>query len=186
MPPNPKDQPWTGRAIRIVEQHWDVPAHGYATSGHARNSDHYSGNALDADVPGSDSQLRASGEGKRIGDEIADYFTRNARALGTKYVIWNGRINNLDGEGWALYQGGNRHTGHVHVSFQPPGTGLPVPGGGAAADALPLALSGARGIAVEWLFVGLGVALAGLGAWRVVAPQARKALRTGLRSVGLA
>jgi hypothetical protein len=43
----------------------------------------------------------------------------NARRLGIQYIIWNGRIwgSYNWSSGWRYYNGANRHTDHVHISF---------------------------------------------------------------------
>lgn len=75
---------------------------GYATSGHIKNSDHYTGKALDF--------MTYNGQG------LADYTVANAGSLGVKYVIWNRQIWQ-PGSGWTKYTGTSPHTDHVHVSF---------------------------------------------------------------------
>lgn len=63
----------------------------------------------------------ASGGDKRYGDNLANYFIRNADRLGVLYVIWFKRIY-LVGIGWRAYNNGNGdpssdHTNHVHLSM---------------------------------------------------------------------
>lgn len=71
----------------------------------ARKSDHNSGNALDVGI------IPASAP---LGDTISELLLRDSRS---KYVIWNRRINTLDGRGWRAYTGASPHTEHVHVSI---------------------------------------------------------------------
>lgn len=71
----------------------------------ARKSDHNDGDALDIGI---------IPESAPLGDEIAELLLGDGR---TKYVIWNRRINTLDGRGWRAYSGASPHTAHVHVSI---------------------------------------------------------------------
>jgi hypothetical protein len=62
----------------------------------------------------------ASGGDRTYGDNLANYFIRNADRLGVLYVIWFKRIW-LPSSGWKAYTGGNGdpssdHTNHVHLS----------------------------------------------------------------------
>jgi peptidoglycan DL-endopeptidase CwlO len=62
----------------------------------------------------------ASGGDRTYGDNLANYFIRNADRLGVLYVIWFERIW-LPSSGWKAYTGGNGdpssdHTNHVHLS----------------------------------------------------------------------
>jgi hypothetical protein len=82
---------------------------GFATSGHATNSDHYTGHAIDVMTVSK-------------GTMVAEWALANAARLSVKYIIWNRRINTLDGRGWRPYNGPSPHTDHVHISFRP-GTG---------------------------------------------------------------
>lgn len=71
----------------------------------ARKSDHNDGNAFDVTH---DPGVGCSG------DVIAAHALTDVR---TKYIIWNRRINTLDGRGWRAYTGKNPHTKHCHVSI---------------------------------------------------------------------
>lgn len=92
---------------------------GFATDGHARGSDHYTGRAIDV-------MLTPLGPANTaLGWQIATYLQSNARALGIKYLIWDGRIwsPNRAAEGWRPYRHPNGrsnptldHLDHVHVS----------------------------------------------------------------------
>lgn len=83
---------------------------------------HPAGKALDVMV----NQDRAKG------DTVAAYAIQNAQRLGAKYVIWQQRINHLDGKGWhAMKDRGDptaNHMDHVHISFKDaPGGEGPAP-----------------------------------------------------------
>jgi peptidoglycan DL-endopeptidase CwlO len=62
----------------------------------------------------------ATGDARTYGDNLANYFIRNADRLSVLYVIWFKRIW-LPSSGWKAYTGGNGdpssdHTNHVHLS----------------------------------------------------------------------
>jgi peptidoglycan DL-endopeptidase CwlO len=62
----------------------------------------------------------ATGDARTYGDNLANYFIRNADRLAVLYVIWFKRIW-LPSSGWKAYSGGNGdpssdHTNHVHLS----------------------------------------------------------------------
>jgi hypothetical protein len=62
----------------------------------------------------------ATGGERTYGDNLANYFIRNADRLAVLYVIWFKRIW-LPSSGWRAYTGGNGdpssdHTNHVHLS----------------------------------------------------------------------
>ena len=86
---------------------------GYATSGHIRNSDHYTGHAFD--VGGTSAQMQA----------IANALVRNFESWGLKYIIYNRQA--YRGYGWVPYRGSNPHTDHVHVSTYAGGGWIPEP-----------------------------------------------------------
>lgn len=89
---------------------------GFATSGHATNSDHYTGHAIDV--------MTGANPNAGKGELIAQWTLANANRLGVKYIIWNRRITNLDSRGWRSYSGVSPHTDHVHISFNTaPGDG---------------------------------------------------------------
>lgn len=71
----------------------------------ARKSDHNDGNALDIGI---------IPESSPLGDQIAELLLADSRS---KYVIWNRRIDTLDGRGWRPYTGPSPHTEHVHLSI---------------------------------------------------------------------
>lgn len=71
-----------------------------------RKSDHNVGNAVD---------VTHDPKHGCHGDTIASYALKDSR---TKYVIWNRRINSLDGRGWRKYTGSNPHTHHCHISIK--------------------------------------------------------------------
>lgn len=100
-------------AKQFVQKMWpEIGAniHGYATGGHATNSDHYTGHALDLGV------MDGQGRLKQLGNSMALWFCQNPHVFGTKYVIWQAQM--LDGQspnsGWF---GQSDHFDHVHVSF---------------------------------------------------------------------
>lgn len=78
------------------------------------NSDHPKGLALD--FPTS----------RELGDQLAAYVIANRDELAVSYVIWRQRIDT--GSGWEPMadRGGTtaNHYDHVHVSFQPTGSGV--------------------------------------------------------------
>lgn len=114
---------------------------GYANRGIAGStapSDHAFGLALDCMVNGGG--VFATPEQRAVGNSIAMWFVANPGAFGTKYVIWQGRINGdtHKTEGWRTYDN-NRyandptlgHYDHVHISFHETGqTTVGAMGGG--------------------------------------------------------
>lgn len=73
-----------------------------------RWSIHAEGRAVDIGV-----SLAASGE--IVGDEIANWLTRYAEALGIQYFIWN-RQSWSASRGWTAYGGGaGAHRDHLHI-----------------------------------------------------------------------
>lgn len=112
----------TAAAQSFIKNRWAVP-HGVAASLNRQNlsSDHPWGKALDVMV----SRLGtfASGASKLMGDNIAEWFTRNPGQYGTSYVIWDGKINT--GTGWRRYSSSRYdtssptggHYDHVHISY---------------------------------------------------------------------
>jgi hypothetical protein len=83
----------------------------YGLASRGGRSDHPIGLALDFMVSGSK------------GWDLANYVLANASRLKVSYVIYEQKINSLDGRGWRLME--NRgsitanHFDHVHVSFHP-------------------------------------------------------------------
>lgn len=63
----------------------------------------------------------ATGGDRTYGNNLANYFVRNARRLGVLYVIWFRQIW-LPSSGWRAYNGGgdpsSEHTNHVHLSME--------------------------------------------------------------------
>lgn len=64
----------------------------------------------------------ATGSSKTYGNNLANYFIRNASRLGVLYVIWFRRIW-LPSSGWKSYSGAggdpsSDHTNHVHLSMR--------------------------------------------------------------------
>jgi peptidoglycan DL-endopeptidase CwlO len=65
----------------------------------------------------------ATGENRRYGDDLANFFVYNADRLGVLYVIWYQRIWLASTGRWKAYSGGrgdpsSNHTNHVHVSMR--------------------------------------------------------------------
>jgi peptidoglycan hydrolase CwlO-like protein len=89
--------------------------------------DHPSGRALDLMLPDGCSTASANAD---VGNAIATFFMRNARALNVEYIIWKQSIWNAATENpkplddWrAMGSRGSctaNHIDHVHVSFQGP------------------------------------------------------------------
>lgn len=104
--------------------------YGWRAKGSVPGSDHPKGLATD--------MMTSS---KSVGDKLAAYAVRNAKALGIKYVIWWKRIWTPD-EGWHDYDGPSDHTDHVHLSFNAkPGSGKAEGGtGGGIGGLIPDAL----------------------------------------------
>lgn len=99
------------RALQDATERW--PSRNRASDGimgdaahQARPSDHNIGNAVDVthDPAGCH------------GDIIAGHAISDGRA---RYVVWNRRIDHLDGLGWRPYTGTHPHTSHVHISIKP-------------------------------------------------------------------
>jgi len=84
---------------------------GRASSGHIKNSDHYTGHAFD--VGGSWSTMQG----------IATLLARSFGSMPLKYIIFNRQIDT--GSGWRPYHGTSPHTDHVHVSTYDAGGVLP-------------------------------------------------------------
>lgn len=81
--------------------------------------DHPSGLALDFMITS-----------KAQGQNIADFFQKNAGAFNVKYIIWNKQVWEANGKpvaGWHAYTStSNPHTDHVHVTFNDSaGSGVP-------------------------------------------------------------
>ena len=114
------------QVLRCVHAGWPDRITSYAGVGpRAANpsSDHPSGRAVDAMIPGWQTP-----EGRRLGDDVAGYVQASAAALNVRYIIWNARIWSPDraGEGWRPYRHPSgatdptsMHRDHVHVSVLP-------------------------------------------------------------------
>lgn len=90
---------------------------------------------------------------KAQGDQIAEYLLSHAKEENVKYVIWQQRINSLDGRGWRKMKdrGGPtaNHFDHVHASYQGrPGAGG-IGGPGPGMDSGDLDISGARDLVAQ-------------------------------------
>ena len=92
---------------------------GYATGGHAPNSDHYTGHALDIML------TPRSPAATALGWRIAGYLQAHAQTLRITYLIWQARIWSVQraGEGWRPYRPPSGattptllHLDHIHVS----------------------------------------------------------------------
>lgn len=98
---------------------------GYATTGHATNSDHYTGLALDVSTGNGSNEPNV--DQVALGNSIAFWFTQNPLVFGIKYVIWNNMW--YDSRGAAPYEQGTAtgqdislgHRNHVHISFNDTG-----------------------------------------------------------------
>jgi hypothetical protein len=78
--------------------------------------DHPSGHALDFMVPN-----------KEVGDRLVAFATRNAKALGIKYIVWYRRSWNPQRGTWVPYTSTNNpHTDHVHITFLDKNDGTPL------------------------------------------------------------
>lgn len=87
-------------------------------------SDHPSGHAVDLMIPAWQTPA-----GKALGSQVAAWYVANGEAMHAKYVIWDSRINTLDGRGWRPYVNPQcstafrcgstlQHRDHVHVSVK--------------------------------------------------------------------
>lgn len=111
-------------ARTFIQQVWPqvgTPG-GYATTGHATNSDHYTGLALDVSI-GNGNTAEPSVDQVALGNAISYWFVSNPLVFGVKYVIFN---NMWYGPGGAVpYEQGTAigqdislgHRNHVHISF---------------------------------------------------------------------
>lgn len=116
-----KVSPNTAAAVNFVRENWGISNIGTLGS-RPNKSDHPMGKALDVMIANWQSR-----SGNNLGDAIATWFTANADAFGTKYVIWDDQINS--GSGWRRYTHPNgptsnptlRHQDHVHVSLRDQG-----------------------------------------------------------------
>ncbi|MEV0768516.1 M23 family metallopeptidase [Nocardia salmonicida] len=76
--------------------------------------DHPSGRAIDIMIPDP-----SSGNGKALGDQIADFVLTNAVALRIDYLIWRQTYRGADGESYVMEDRGGftaNHMDHVHVT----------------------------------------------------------------------
>lgn len=84
------------------------------------SGEHPQGRACDFAAQRSGFGGTATGRDRTYGDNLANYFVRNANRLGVLYVIWFRRIW-LPSSGWRTYNGGgdpsSDHTNHVHLSM---------------------------------------------------------------------
>jgi hypothetical protein len=124
-------KPNVAAARDFINLSWpDVPnIGGYAPgTGHASNSDHYTGQALD--VSTGNGNVEPTPEQVALGNSIAFWFTQNPDVFGNraKYVIWNNMF--YSSRGAAIYHapddpnGTNlslSHRNHVHISFEDTG-----------------------------------------------------------------
>ncbi|MGW5383908.1 peptidoglycan DD-metalloendopeptidase family protein [Nocardia sp. NPDC003963] len=86
--------------------------------------DHPSGRAVDAMIPGFDTD-----EGRRLGDAIADYVMANSDTLQIVYIIWQQTYRPADGTPNRMEDRGSptaNHFDHVHITVE--GGGPPAPG----------------------------------------------------------
>ena len=140
-------QPHVAAARQFIRGAWAESAPGRNTiGGYAKRnvrgtgtpSDHSFGLALDV-MNGAKSIAGRTPQQLAHGTSVAQWFISNPHAFGTKYVIWNNKINT--GSGWKTYQN-NRwandltqgHYDHPHISFLSRAQGAPTklgPMGGA-------------------------------------------------------
>ncbi|MDP9798986.1 hypothetical protein J2S43_007498 [Catenuloplanes nepalensis] len=82
--------------------------------------EHPRGRACDWSAQASGFGGVAFGADKAYGDNLANFYIKNADRLGVLYVIWYARIW-LPSSGWQSYAGGGTpsgdHTNHVHLSI---------------------------------------------------------------------
>lgn len=128
------------------------------------------------------------------GTRLADYVLANGKRLGVTYVIYQQRINSLDGKGWdPMEDRGSptaNHMDHVHVSFalRPgdadvvgSGTGAgirgagPGPGAGGGGTSSADLADSLQKVAITGLFLVAGVGLVVLGVQRATAPAVKAA-----------
>jgi peptidoglycan DL-endopeptidase CwlO len=113
----------TPRTLHALKQaQADGFNHYVACFRHQNSGEHPKGRACDfaADKDGFGGV--ASGDSKRYGTRLANYFINNSSRLGVLYVIWFKRIW-LPSSGWKAYSRGNGdpssdHTNHVHLSVR--------------------------------------------------------------------
>jgi hypothetical protein len=111
-------KPWVADAANYVGSLFKVKTiYGWRASDPF--PDHPSGHALDFMITS-----------KVQGQDIADFFQKNAASFNVKYIIWNRQVWEANGKpvaGWHAYTSTtNPHTDHVHVTFNDaPGTGIP-------------------------------------------------------------
>lgn len=99
-------KPWVADAADTLGKKFGISTiGGWRAHGSVPNSDHPKGLALDLMT-----------RSKAVGDKLADFAVKNAKALGITYVIWWHQIW-TPGKGWHKYTGPSPHTDHVHVSF---------------------------------------------------------------------
>ncbi|MEV0773642.1 M23 family metallopeptidase [Nocardia salmonicida] len=76
--------------------------------------DHPSGRAVDVMIPDA-----TSGQGKALGDRIADYVMANAAALQVEYIIWRQEYRGANGDRNIMEDRGGEtanHFDHVHIT----------------------------------------------------------------------
>lgn len=108
-------KPVASRAKSEIEKTFGVEVGGYRKDAIDQNG-HPAGLAVDAMVP----------KGSDKGQQIANWAVSNAGRLGVSYVMWNHRINTLDGRGWrpATERGDStaNHEDNVHINFKSGGS----------------------------------------------------------------
>lgn len=127
------------------------------------------------------------------GDALAAFEVANAKALGVDYVIWYGKVWDVDKDApglphaqWRRYTGtSNPHTDHVHTTFRKnavanmlDGLGTGVQNVAGSLFDLDAFMNKARGTSITLLAAGFGVVLLGVGVVMAVRPAIRKAIKS--------
>lgn len=118
-----KCDPWATKVGEYLHKHWGNNQKGVGTIGCQRedhDSDHNSGNALDYMTKPHDEQA--------LGNEVATFLMKNAKALSIKYLIWEQKIWNPSKDPYGKWRDMKSrgtitadHFDHIHISFQHPG-----------------------------------------------------------------
>ncbi|MEV0133888.1 M23 family metallopeptidase [Dactylosporangium sp. NPDC050688] len=106
------------RVLRCIHQNFPTIVEFHGIGERNGPSDHPSGRAIDAMVPGWNTAA-----GNQLGWKMAEWLRTNAKALGVKYLIWDVKIWNIerDAEGWRVFTNHSgdpttKHQDHVHIS----------------------------------------------------------------------
>lgn len=158
--------------------------------------DHPSGHAVDFMVNnlGTGGDARTNPVAKSTGDALADYITQNAKALGVKYIIWNGRSWNTQRGTWEKYSStSNMHYDHVHVTWNDaPGSTIgsipqlqTVGYGNVGLPGIDLTkvFDKVNSTAITMSVALLGLGLVGAGIWLAVSPKVTKAVNSATKTI---